>query len=243
MTTKSKKKIQFKDLILFEDEDILLINKPLDVASLADKSQQNIHFLAKEYDEGLRLCHRLDKNTSGVLLLCRTDENYRNISIQFEKRKVKKTYHTLVGGIQQFENMEVDLPIYISTNKKVSISHANGKPSKTIFDTSEVFRNYTLLNCYPVSGRMHQIRVHLSAVSCPIVGDTLYGGEDIYLSSLKRHYKYSIRKEERPINHGYLLHARKLSFAHPKSGETMEIEAPYYKNFETSLKILRKYNQ
>lgn len=243
MGIKNKKKLSFEDLILHEDEDVVLINKPVDVASLDDKSQQNIHFLAKEYDEDLRLCHRLDKNTSGVLLLCRTDENYRNISIQFEKRQVKKTYHTLVGGIQNFENLEVDLPIFVSTNKKVSISHANGKASKTIFETKEVFRNYTLLNCYPISGRMHQIRVHLSAISCPIVGDDLYGGEDIYLSSLKRNYRYSMRKEERPVNQGYLLHARQLNFTHPKTGAEMMVEAPYYKNFETTLKILRKYNQ
>ncbi|MCI4667068.1 MAG: RluA family pseudouridine synthase [Bacteroidia bacterium] len=242
MSTKTKKNLAFKDLILFEDEDIILINKPLNVASLDDKSQQNIHFLAKEYDNDLRLCHRLDKNTSGVLLLCRKDENYRNISIQFEKRKVKKTYHTIVGGVHRFDQLEVDLPIYVSTNKKVSISHANGKPSKTIFETNLAFRNYTLINCYPVSGRMHQIRVHLSAISCPIVGDSLYGGEDILLSNLKRNYKYSMRKEERPVNHGYMLHAHELNFTHPQSGEAMSVAAPYPKNFETTLKILRKYN-
>jgi len=242
MASKENKFIDFQDLILHEDKDIVLINKPKGVASLDDKSNRNIFQLAKKYDEDLRLCHRLDKNTSGLLLLCRGDENYRHISIQFEKRKVSKTYITLTEGIHQFEQMKVDLPIYVSSNKKVSISHANGKPSQTLFDTEKVFRNYSLLKCYPISGRMHQIRVHLSAISCPIVGDQLYGGEDIYLSNIKKGYKYSMRKEERPVNQGYLLHARKLEFTHPQSGERLHFEAGFTKNFETTLKILEKYN-
>ncbi|MEO0897995.1 MAG: RluA family pseudouridine synthase [Bacteroidota bacterium] len=242
MATKQKKHISFKDLILFEDKDIVLVSKPLDVASLDDKSNRNVLGLAKQYDEDLRLCHRLDKNTSGVMLLCRGDENYRHISIQFERRKVKKVYATLVAGVHKFQQLDIDLPLYVSTNRKVSVNKVDGKPSKTIVDTEEAFKNYSLLNCKPVTGRMHQIRVHLASIKCPIVGDQLYGGQDIFLSEIKKGYKYSMRKEERPVNHGYLLHARELHFTHPQKEEPMMVEAPYPKNFETTLKILRKYN-
>lgn len=234
--------INFKDLILHEDEHILLVNKPLMMASLSDKDAKNLNLLGKKYDPNLRLCHRLDKNTSGVLLMAKTDEAYRHISIQFEKRKIQKTYMTLAPGVHPFQSHVIELPLYISSNKKVTVNHKNGKPSKTIVHGEEIFRNFSLLRCEPVTGRMHQIRVHLAAVGCPIVGDHLYGGRDIVLSEFKRKYKPSGRREEQPINHGYLLHAASLAFEHPATGEGVSFSAPYPKNFEVALKVLRKYN-
>ena len=233
----------FADLICYEDEHLLAVNKPLGLASLSDKDRDNLSALAQAHDPGLRLCHRLDKNTSGILLMARTPEAYREIAMQFERREVRKVYHTLAGGVHQFDGLEIDLPLLVSTNKKVSVSRREGKPALTRVYTEEAFRNFTLLRCEPVTGRMHQIRVHLAAINCPIVGDALYGGADIMLSELKRKYHFSSRKDERPINHGYLLHARRLALRHPASGEALELEAPYPKNFETTLKVLEKYNR
>lgn len=240
---RSPKFVNFKDLILYEDEAILLVDKPLYMASLDDKSKRNLHHLAKLYDPNLSLCHRLDKNTSGILLMTKGAEHYRTMSIQFERREVKKVYQTICSAVQPFDRYLIDLPLFVSTNKKTSISKQQGKPSQTYVSTEEAFRNFSLLKCEPITGRMHQIRAHLGAINCPIVGDTLYGGKDVLLSELKRKYKPSGRKEEQPINHGYLLHALQLSFTHPVSGEPVTFEAPAPKNFEITLKILRKYNR
>lgn len=234
--------IDFKDIILFEDEDILVVNKPLYMASLDDKSNRNLHHLALKYDENLQLCHRLDKNTSGILLMAKNPENYRHISLQFQKREIKKIYHTIIHGVHHYDGFKIDLPLAISTNKKVTVNKKSGKKSLTYVFTEQNYRNFTHIRCEPVTGRMHQIRAHLAAVGCPIVGDELYGGKDIMLSDFKRKYRASGRKDEQPINHGYLLHALSLMFTHPTSGETMTLEAPLPKNFEVCLKVLGKYN-
>ncbi|MCB0851085.1 MAG: RNA pseudouridine synthase, partial [Bacteroidetes bacterium] len=140
----SQKFVHFQDLILFEDDHILVVDKPLYMASLDDKSNRNLNHLAKLYNPDLQLCHRLDKNTSGVLLMAKSPENYREISLQFQRRQIKKVYKTLVHGVHRFENQEVDLPLVVSTNKKVFVNRDNGKKSVTIFNTEEIFRNYTL---------------------------------------------------------------------------------------------------
>ena len=240
----AKKRITFPDLIVYEDDSILLVNKPEGMASLDDKSEENLHFMARQYDPELQLAHRLDKNTSGILLMARHPEAYRALALQFQNREVKKEYLALANGIHHFEGHQVSLPLLVTTNKKVLISKSDGKRAETTFDTEHAYRHCTLLRCQPITGRMHQIRVHLSAINAPIVGDELYGGTDLYLSNIKRKYNPSGRKfEERPINHGFLLHAQRLTFAHPGSGEKVTFEAPLSKHFATTLKVLDRWDR
>ncbi|MDP5168826.1 MAG: RluA family pseudouridine synthase [Bacteroidia bacterium] len=230
----------FQDLILFENDRIIVIDKPSGMASLDDKDGANLQQIARDYDPELRLCHRLDKLTSGTLILAKDAEAYRDMSLQFQYRKVHKYYLALVAGVHHYQDHEIDLSLHVTTNKKVYVSKFDGKPASTIVNTVRAFRSYTLLRCEPVTGRMHQIRVHLSAQGCPIVGDELYGGKDLFLSSIKRKFKPSTTRDERPLNHGFLLHASAVSFQLPESEESITVEAELPKNFAVVMKQLEK---
>jgi len=234
--------VRLEDIILFEDEHIIVINKPLHMASLDDKEHRSLKDLAHDYLPGLHLCHRLDKMTSGTLIMAKNMEAYRHIAIQFQEREIHKNYHTFVSGVHDFNDYEIDLPIFVSSNKKVSIDAYNGKVAQTIVTTLKAFRGYTMLQCEPVSGRMHQIRIHLAAMSCPIIGDKLYGGKDMFLSDLKRKYKASTTDEhEQSLNRELLLHARNITFKHPATDEYVSFEAEYPKHFRVVLTALQKY--
>lgn len=237
------KPIRFEDLILYEDEAIIVVNKPWSVSSLDDKNAINLQQMARRYTTEAHLCHRLDKMTSGALVIAKDLEVYRHISLQFQNREVQKQYQTLVHGIHSYDGLKIDLALHVSTNKKVVIDLREGKEAITYVYTESHFATYTRLRCEPLTGRMHQIRVHLSAIKCPIVGDALYGGKDIFLSDIKRRYKESMYEEEKPINNGFLLHAESLRLKHPMTEEPMVFKAPLGKNFEVVLKVLTKYNR
>lgn len=234
----------FKDLILFEDNDIIVINKPPFVASLDDRTgmgETNILRMAKKYSDDAQVCHRLDKETSGALIIAKNPEAYRHISIQFEKRKVNKIYHAIVEGQYVFENLLVDLPILNEGNKHVSIDRMEGKRAETWFNSLTYFKHYTLVECKPVTGRMHQIRIHLATQRAAIVGDDMYKGKPVFLSSFKRGYKLSKDDVEQPIMKRFALHARHVTFKDLNDKE-VSIEAPYPKDFAILLKLLEKHD-
>src|SRR5690606_7228400 len=120
-------------------------------------------------------------------------EAYREIAMAFEDRQVEKVYHAVVDGAVDFQEKVVDLNIFVSKSGKVRIDR-NGKEAVTLFQSLEIFRHFTLMECMPVTGRMHQIRIHLASQNASISGDTLYGGKAPYLSQIKR--KFSIGKYE-----------------------------------------------
>src|SRR5690606_26219141 len=111
------KKIEFKDLILYEDEDYILVNKPPYISTLDDRADpNNIKKMVRAYVEDAQVCHRLDKETSGVLAIAKHPEAYRHLSMQFENREVVKEYHAVVDGVQDFEDVNVYLPIHAQNN-------------------------------------------------------------------------------------------------------------------------------
>lgn len=235
------KKPDFKDMILSEDEDYVVINKPPFISSLDDRvNTWNIKSLAREYNESLTLCHRIDKETSGVLVLAKNDEAYRNMAIQLEDRKVEKEYHAVVCGVHEIRDQWVDEPLGSPRKGRVTIDYQKGKPSLTHVTLIKAYRNYTLLACKPVTGRTHQIRAHLRYLDCPIVGDANYGGKDFYLSELKRNYNLKSEKEEKPVIGRFALHAYSIIFQ-DLEGNDKKFEAPYPKDFMVLIKLLEKY--
>ncbi len=236
------KRASFKDLIIFEDEEYLLINKPPYISTLEDRdaTKTNILEMARESYPDIKVCHRLDKETSGVLALAKTPEAYRHLSIQFEDRNVTKQYHAVVDGVHEFDGVDVYLPIYASSDGIVKIDRQKGKIAETIFNTIEVFKKHTLVACYPITGRMHQIRIHLTCLKAPITCDAQYGGKPLYLSSLKKNFNLKQDTEEMPLIQRVALHARSLEFKNSEE-KTIFAEAPYPKDFEVLVKQLKKY--
>lgn len=234
----------FKDLILFEDDHHIVVNKPPFVASLDERGgsgEVNILRLAKQYSPDAQVCHRLDKETSGCIIIAKTPEAYRSVSMQFEKRKVKKTYHAVVDGQFTFNELFIDLPILNDGNKSVTIDRKEGKRAETIFNSIKFYRHYTLVECKPITGRMHQIRIHLATQRAAICGDTMYKGKAVYLSSMKKGYRIAKDDEEQPIMKRFALHARHLVFK-GMDEQDIVVEAPYPKDYATLIKLLDKFD-
>lgn len=235
---------RIQDIILFEDENIIALNKPPGITTEAENAPDALSLadIAKKYNSEIRIIHRLDRETSGVILGAKNDEWYRYFSMAFERRKVQKEYHALVGGIWKLEDKTIELPLGKKGSYKAVVDHRDGKRAITIVNTQENFKDYTLLRCEPVTGRFHQIRVHLASIRCPIVGDELYGGKPFFLSEVKRKYKVSEKDEtEQPVIGRTALHAAALHFQYPE-GEEKSVTAPYPKDLEITLKLLRKHS-
>lgn len=228
---------------MFENDDVLVINKPPFISSLDEREggKNSILRLVRAVYTDAQVCHRLDKETSGALIIAKNPETYRSIAIQFEKRKVEKEYHAVIEGTHEFNQLVIDLPILNLGKGNVAISKQEGKPATTIFQSLKYYRHYTLVSCKPITGRMHQIRIHLASQRAVIAGDDMYGGHSVYLSSLKRKYNRGREQEELPIIKRFALHARQVSFT-LNNGDFITVIAPYPKDFEVLVKMLDKFD-
>ena len=231
-------RIKFQDLIVFEDEDFILVNKPPFLSTLEDRNEKiNLLRLARAYAPDAQVCHRLDKDTSGVLAIAKNPVAYRHLSMQFEKRQVTKLYHAVVDGIHQFNEREVDQPILKQPDGMAKISKREGRPAVTYFTSIRSFRHHTLVACKPITGRMHQIRLHISHLGAPITGDELYGGKPFFLSQVKRKFNLKKETEEEPLIKRMALHAFSLTF-NDLSESSRIVEAPYPKDLQVLMKQL-----
>jgi len=237
------KRFNFKDQIVFENENYIAINKPAGVSSLHERLgvANSVIEQAKNYNEHLQLCHRLDKETSGVLLLSKHAAAYRHAAVSFEKRRVTKTYHAVADGAHKFEHFEVNLPLITTRSGRSAVSKQKGKPCTTFFTTIQNFKHHSLIACEPVTGRQHQIRIHLASQNAPITADGIYGGKMPYLSRFKKNFTTNKTEEETPMINRFALHAYSLSL-NDIDGTALEIVAEYPKDLAVFIKQLRKFD-
>ena len=230
---------------MLEDDTVIVINKPAGLLVLPDRFDKtliNLYELLKETFGTIFVVHRIDRETSGVVLFAKTAEAHVFLNTAFERRQVEKIYRAIVIGSPNADSGCIDLSIAENEHgvRKMRIDTKNGKEAITDYKVIEKFNGYALVEAKPHTGRTHQIRVHLSAIGLPILADRLYSNSGwFFLSSIKRNYKSN--EDEKPLLARTALHAFSLSFIHPTTGEKMSSEAPMPKDMETVLKVLKKY--
>ncbi len=230
--------------ILTEHADWVAIDKPSGVLSIPDrlgKERSLKTWLAERYG-AIYTVHRIDRDTSGIILFARTPEAQQNLSAQFENRETEKIYLGLVVGCPAETAGTLDAPIAEHPTKKgTMIIHRNGKSAHTEYTLIDRFPGYSLLQFRILTGRTHQIRIHARELGHPIVCDPVYGdGKPFLLSSLKKKFNLSKNEEaERPLMGRLALHAHRLCFQ-DLSGNRIELEAPLHKDMRAMLQQLRK---
>lgn len=226
--------------IVYEDKSLLVISKKAGIVTHPSPGHSEntlvnailyycsrLSLLAGQSRAGI--VHRLDKDTSGLIIIAKNEDVHRLLSEEFKSRKVSKTYLALVWGNFTHPEGEINLPIGRSKSdrKKMSISLDRGREAITKFRVICRFDNCSLVEISPITGRTHQIRVHFSYIGHPIIGDKQYGNKD----SERLAQKLGLGRQ--------FLHAKKLVFTHPVSGKRMEIEDELEEDLDTALKKLR----
>ena len=227
--------------VIYEDEVLALINKPSNMTVHPGAGQRRgtlANALSYRFGElsavqgQLRpgIVHRLDKDTSGILLVAKDDLNHHFLARQFRDRTIEKEYRAICHGVVEFDSDLISLPLGPDRHRpmRMAVRHDIGRASDTFYEVIERFERTTYLRVRPRTGRTHQIRVHLAALGHSIVGDSLYGGRFGDFDG---------------IVHRQMLHARRITFRHPLTREPMTQEAPLARDMERLLAHLRNENQ
>ena len=223
--------------ILYEDEDVLVVNKPKGMVvhpSAGHTTGTLVNAIMAHCKENLSgingvlrpgIVHRIDKDTTGALLVCKNDNAHRDLAMQLKVHSIKRRYRAIVAGVIKENEGTIEGPIgrHPVDRKKMAINYKNGKEAVTHYRVLERFPNATYVECRLETGRTHQIRVHMTSIGHPLLGDEVYG-------SGKNPYHLQ----------GQTLHAMILGFVHPSTGEYMEFTAPLPEYFEKLLEKLRK---
>ena len=221
--------------ILYEDSDLLIINKPKGMVvhpSAGHYSGTLVNALmhyCKEDLSGINgvlrpgIVHRIDMDTTGSLLVCKNDFTHNHIAEQLKVHSITRVYHAIVHGVIKDDEGTINAPIgrHPIDRKKMSINHKNGKEAVTHYQVLKRFKNFTYIECRLETGRTHQIRVHMSSISHPLLGDAVYG-------PARCPYKLQ----------GQTLHAKTIGIIHPRTGEYIEVNAPLPEYFSDLLNKL-----
>ncbi|SJZ76342.1 23S rRNA pseudouridine955/2504/2580 synthase [Sediminibacterium ginsengisoli] len=231
--------------IIAENDQFIALNKPSGLLSIPDRAGEEISLkdILKEKYGQIYTIHRLDKDTSGIIVFAKNEDSHKQLSALFEGRDVEKYYVGLVHGILMNSSGSIDAPIMEHPGKTAKmITHVKGKASLTDYEVLETFRQYSWLQFRIHTGRTHQIRVHMQHIGHSIVCDEIYGDPSpVLLSALKKKFKLSkADEEERPILSRLALHSHKLSFT--LNNERFELEAPLPKDLRAVLQQLKKWS-
>jgi len=224
--------------ILYEDEFLLVVNKPAGLTThpVNNQHQDTLANAAVAYTNKLSaidgnplklgIVHRLDRETSGAIIIAKDDWAHYKIAEQFQARTTEKEYHAIVVGSYPYDEDVVDLPIgrHPKHTEMMAINE-KGKSAKTFFKVLERRQEFSFISAFPKTGRTHQIRVHISYRGFPLAGDKLY------LTSITNNTEVPIQR--------HALHARRIKFTHPQTQQVLEITAPYPQDFEEMLKYIR----
>jgi len=241
--------------IVYEDDHILALNKPKGVivhpshATQTGTLANGLAHYAQSLSHGEDpfrpgIVHRLDKNTTGIMLVAKHDEAHWRLSLQFERRTIHKTYLAVVEGEPQLDSDRIDAPLgahptlkdrYIVSEAHPKLVSRLAKEAVTEYEVAERYRGYALMHLHPQTGRTHQLRVHMSYIGHPMVGDTYYGGHPVSEQNLTG------QGSEAPITSQQALHAFRIHFTHPIRESTMELEAPPPPELARLIRLLREH--
>lgn len=240
--------------IIHEDDHMMAINKRTGIICHPSKPGQSgtianavAYYLGENIARGEDpsrpgIVHRLDKNTSGVMLIAKTDEALWRLCLQFERRQVHKTYVGIVEGSPRLDGDVIDQPLAAHPMIKERCL-APGMPVRSMLFKEAVtryrvvrrFRGFALVEMHPETGRTHQLRIHMSSIGCPMLGDTLYGGH------LVSEYDLTGKGDKAPLIEFQSLHAARIEFAHPISEKTMALEAPLSRKLRSIVDLLESF--
>lgn len=232
--------------ILFQDDDLLVVNKPPRLLTLPDRfavEKPNLITLLKAQDPNVMTNHRLDKDTSGILVFTRNAEAHAHVSRQFEARTLTKVYDALVKGVISQDEGIIDQPIeaHPVIDGKMRV-WKGGKPSRSAYTVTHRYRQFTWLKVRIDTGRTHQIRVHCAHIGHPLAVDLLYGGDEgVFLSSFKHNYRQNRGQDEQPLIDRLTLHASSIVLIHPRLGTEVTFEAPLPKDMRAIQNQLDKW--
>jgi 23S rRNA pseudouridine1911/1915/1917 synthase len=240
--------------ILYEDEFLALINKPADMVVHPAKGHWSgtlVNALRHHFDQLSQLSgdyrpgivHRLDRDTSGVILVAKDERTHRDLSYQFEHRKIFKEYTAITQGVLDRDSDYIEQRIGKHPHDRVKMAvtddDEDGKDACSYYETLERFRGFSLCRIQPRTGRTHQIRVHLASIGCPVLADKIYSGRDcLRLSDLVPKLDPAADEVLLPRQ---ALHASRLRLFHPRRHQVIDVEAPLPPEFQKTLAALRQY--
>jgi len=247
--------------ILYEDEHMLVLNKQANLVVHPARGNRGgtlvnglVHYSSSlsQVNEPFRpgIVHRLDRNTTGVMVVAKTDTAHWRLARQFEQRQVRKTYLAVVHGTMELDADVIDVPLgrHPRAREKYAARPETGKQAVTLYELLRQYRGYATLHLFPRTGRTHQLRVHMSLMKHPVVADIMYGGKTVTLTQLANGAAVPDEllaglSPDQPVIERQALHAASLELRHPATGKTHTFAAPLPADMQRLIDLLERYRR